>query len=73
VVFGADTVSQAGSEVREFCGTHILVLYGGGNAVKNGLLEKVTRRCPKRPSGTTPPRHPAKPACPAGAAARRHV
>lgn len=43
VVFGANTVSLAGSEVRSFGGTHALVLYGGGNAIKNGLLEKVSR------------------------------
>lgn len=42
VVFGADTVRLAGGEVREFGGTNVLVLYGGGSAVKNGLLEKVT-------------------------------
>ncbi len=43
MVFGADTICLAGSEVREFGGTHVLVLYGGGSAIKNGLLEKVTR------------------------------
>jgi alcohol dehydrogenase YqhD (iron-dependent ADH family) len=43
VVFGDDTVRLAGSEIREFGGTNVLVLYGGGNAIKNGLLEKVTR------------------------------
>lgn len=42
VVFGADTVSLVGSEIREFGGDHVLVLFGGGNAIKNGLLEKVT-------------------------------
>ena len=43
VVFGADTVRLVGNEIRDFGGKHVLVLYGGGNAVKNGLLEKVTR------------------------------
>ena len=41
VIFGADTVRLTGSQIREFGGTSVLVLYGGGSAVKNGLLDKV--------------------------------
>lgn len=42
MVFGADSVRLVGNEVRELGGTHVLVLYGGGSAIKNGLLEKIT-------------------------------
>ena len=43
VVFGADTANLAGSEVKSFGGTNALVIYGGGRAVKSGLLETVTQ------------------------------
>lgn len=42
VIFGAGTEQQAGSAVKAFGGTNVLVLYGGGSAVKNGLLDRVT-------------------------------
>lgn len=42
VVFGADTVRMVGDEIRAFGGTCVLVLYGGGGAIKNGLLEIVS-------------------------------
>lgn len=42
VVFGVDTVRMVGDEIRTFGGTCVLVLYGGGGAVKNGLLEQTT-------------------------------
>ena len=42
VVFGADTVGLTGSEVKAFGGTNVLVFYGGGSAVRSGLLDKVT-------------------------------
>jgi len=42
VVFGADTACQAGSEVKAFGGTKALVFYGGGSAVRSGVLDKVT-------------------------------
>ena len=41
VVFGGNTVRLAGSEVSRFGGTHVLILYGCGSAVKSGLLETV--------------------------------
>ena len=43
VVFGADTAGFTGSEVKAFGGTRALVFYGGGSAVKSGLLDKVTQ------------------------------
>lgn len=41
VIFGAGTVSQAGSAVKAYGGSHVLVLYGGGSVLRNGTLEKV--------------------------------
>lgn len=42
VIFGAGTVHQAGKAVKEFGGTHVLVVYGGGSVLRNGTLDKVT-------------------------------
>ncbi|NLT13090.1 MAG: iron-containing alcohol dehydrogenase [Clostridiales bacterium] len=43
IVFGADTARCAGQEVKLFGSSNILVLYGGGSAVKSGLLDKVSQ------------------------------
>lgn len=43
VVFGEDTAKLTGKEVKEFGGTNCLVFYGGGSAVKSGVLETVTK------------------------------
>ncbi len=40
-VFGKDTESSAGSMVKRFGGTKVLVHYGGGSAVRSGLLDRV--------------------------------
>ncbi len=42
VIFGRDTESQSGQAVRAAGGTTVLVLYGGGSAVKSGLVDRVT-------------------------------
>ena len=42
VVFGRDTESRCGELVRECGGTHVLVIYGGGSAVRSGLLDRCT-------------------------------
>ena len=42
VVFGENTASLAGNEVKVFGGTNVLVFYGGGSAIKSGVLDKVT-------------------------------
>ena len=42
VVFGRDTESRCGELVRECGGTHALVVYGGGSAVRSGLLDRCT-------------------------------
>lgn len=41
VIFGAKTCDQVGKAVRESGGSHVLVLYGGGSVVKNGVLDRV--------------------------------
>ena len=43
VVFGADTVSFTGQEVKAFGGTNVLVFYGMESAVKSGVLDSVTK------------------------------
>ncbi len=40
-VFGKDTESQAGSLVKRFGGTKVLIHYGGSSAAKSGLLDRV--------------------------------
>ena len=42
VVFGRDTEARCGELVREFGGTHAIVIYGGGSAVRSGLLDRCT-------------------------------
>ena len=42
VVFGKETETQVGSLVKELGGSRVLVLYGGGSAVKSGLIGRVT-------------------------------
>ncbi len=40
-VFGKDTENQAGSLVRRFGGTRVLIHYGGGSALRSGLIGRV--------------------------------
>ena len=40
-VFGRDTESQAGKYVKRFGGSRVLIHYGGGSAVRSGLLDRV--------------------------------
>lgn len=42
MVFGRDTENRCGELVRECGGTHALVVYGGGSAVRSGLLDRCT-------------------------------
>lgn len=42
VIFGVGTPASVGEEVKAFDGNKVLVLYGGGSAVKSGLLKRVT-------------------------------
>jgi len=41
-VFGKDRENEAGTMIKKFGGTKVLVHFGGGSAVKNGLLSRVT-------------------------------
>lgn len=41
VIFGGGTPERVGDEIRFFKGSKVLVLYGGGSVVRNGLLERI--------------------------------
>lgn len=43
VVFGQESVSQTGELIRAAGGRRVLLHYGGGSAVKSGLLDRVCR------------------------------
>ena len=40
-VFGKDTESQTGALVKRFGGSRVLIHYGGGSAVRSGLIGRV--------------------------------
>ena len=40
-VFGKDAENQAGSLVKRFGGTKVLIHYGGGSALRSGLIDRV--------------------------------
>ncbi|MCR5681422.1 MAG: iron-containing alcohol dehydrogenase [Clostridiales bacterium] len=40
-VFGRETEKQAGKLVRHFGGTRVLIHYGGGSALRSGLIDRV--------------------------------
>ena len=40
-VFGKETENQAGALVRRFGGSRVLLHYGGGSAVRSGLIDRV--------------------------------
>ena len=39
--FGKDAETKAGSLVKRFDGTKVLIHYGGGSVVRSGLLDRV--------------------------------
>lgn len=43
VCFGKGSVSRAGEYVKKYHGTKVLIHYGGGSAVRTGLLERVKK------------------------------
>ncbi len=43
VVFGEDSVDRTGELVREAGGTRVLLHYGGGSAVRSGLIARIRR------------------------------
>lgn len=42
IVFGKDTEKQVGELAKKLGASRVFVVYGGGNAVKSGLLDRVT-------------------------------
>ena len=46
-VFGKDTENQAGALVRRFGGSRMLIHYGGGSAVRSGLIGRVEAVTPE--------------------------
>jgi Iron-containing alcohol dehydrogenase. len=44
VIFGRDAEMNAAKEIREFGGSRVMIVYGGGSIVKSGLLERITRQ-----------------------------
>ena len=43
VVFGPGTEEKAGQYVVKYGGSRVFVVYGGGSALRSGLLDRVTR------------------------------
>lgn len=41
VVFGKNTESETGKLVREFGGSRVFIVYGGGSVIRSGLLDRV--------------------------------
>jgi len=41
VIFGRDTQSQTAAAIKEFGGSKIFVVYGGGSVVRSGLLDRI--------------------------------
>ena len=46
-VFGKDTENQAGFYVKKHGGTNVLIHYGGGSAIKSGLLDRIKKSLEK--------------------------
>ena len=42
-VFGKDTENKAGCYVKKYSGTNVLLHYGGGSAIRSGLLDRVKK------------------------------
>ncbi|NTV91348.1 MAG: iron-containing alcohol dehydrogenase, partial [Clostridiales bacterium] len=43
VIFGKASEAETASEIKAFGGTRVMVVYGGGSAVKSGLLDRICR------------------------------
>lgn len=43
IIFGKETEMQAGTCVKKWGGTKVLVVYGGGSVVRSGLLDRVKK------------------------------
>ncbi|MBQ1922400.1 MAG: iron-containing alcohol dehydrogenase, partial [Lachnospiraceae bacterium] len=43
IVFGKGTENQVGELIRKDGGSRVFIVYGGGSAVKSGLLDRVVK------------------------------
>ena len=43
IVFGKDAELQVGKKIKEYGGSHVFIVYGGGSVVRTGLLSRVER------------------------------
>lgn len=43
VVFGKDSELQTAQKLKEYGGSRVLIVYGGGSAVKSGLLKRIEK------------------------------
>ena len=43
-VFGKDRENECGELVKKYGGTKVLIHYGGGSAVRSGLIDRVKAR-----------------------------
>ena len=47
IVFGKDTENKVGELVKKWGGTKVMLVYGGGSAVKSGLLGRIEKSLEK--------------------------
>lgn len=43
VVFGRDSERQSAQKIKEYGGSRILIVYGGGSVIKSGLLQRIEK------------------------------
>ncbi|MDY4417542.1 iron-containing alcohol dehydrogenase, partial [Selenomonas sp.] len=43
ITFGRGAEEQVGKKIKEYGGTHVFIVYGGGSVVRSGLLARVER------------------------------
>ena len=46
ITFGRGAEEQVGKKIKEYGGTHVFIVYGGGSVVRSGLLARVERTLP---------------------------
>ena len=52
-VFGRDAELRAGDLVKRFGGSRVLLVYGGGHAVRSGLIDRVKQSLTEASVGLT--------------------
>lgn len=53
IVFGKDTENRVGELVKKWGGTRVMLVYGGGSAVKSGLIGRIEKSLEKEGIGYT--------------------